>query len=294
MTNASERPPQGIIVPLATPLTADEELDIDGLARLIEHVIVGGVHGIFILGTSGEGPSLAERTKRELIEHTLSIVTERVPVIVGVSDTSLTDAADLAKFAADLGATAVAATPPFYFPLEQPAVISWFQQLSARQPLPLLLYNFPGLAKTNIEPETAQRLMDEEDIVGIKDSSGDLEYFARLCELGRQRPDWSTYIGPEEKLAEALALGATGGVCGGANVRPRLFVDWYEAARQQDQERVLSLGAEVSSQAQRLYGKGDCQGVIQGLKRALSEMEICGQDLAHPLQVADRAAAVTK
>lgn len=281
--NELNLPLTGIIPPLVTPL-AGNRLDIAGLDRLIEHVLSGRVHGLFILGTSGEGPSLSESLKRDLIERTLNTVAERVPVVVGISDTSLDDSAALGQFAAEHGAAAVAATAPFYFPLEQAAIGAWFERLAGELPLPLLLYNFPMLTKVVIEPDTVEALMDNPGIVGIKDSSGDLEYFARLCELARRRSDWSVFMGPEGKLVEAVQLGAGGGICGGANVYPRLFVELFDAARRRDTACIAELRNAVASVAEELYGEPlTCESVIVGLKRALSSRRICSPDTSLPL-----------
>src|ERR1700744_6220445 len=110
-------PLTGIIPPMITPLRGRDELDVAGLERLIEHILGGGVHGLFILGSTGEGPSLSERLKRELIERSAKIVDHRVPLLVGISDTSLADSIALAKHAAEAGADAVVCTSPFYFPI---------------------------------------------------------------------------------------------------------------------------------------------------------------------------------
>ena len=283
-THKSTPPPLGgIIAPLITPLSADR-LDTAGLERLVEHVLSGGVGGLFILGTSGEGPSLGHTLKRELIQRTAALVQRRVPVIVGISSTSLDDSVSIARFAADCGLAAVASTPPFYYPLGQAAVADWFEQLADRVPLPLLLYNYPAMTKIEIQPDTVRRLMDHPGIVGIKDSSGDLAYFRSLCELSGSRTDWSIFMGPEEKLLEAVRLGAGGGICAGANVFPRLFVELFDAAVERDDSRVAELQREVARVADELYTpERDCAGVIRGLKRALAKRGICAADVALPL-----------
>ena len=97
-------------------------------------------------------------------------------------------------------------------------------------PLPVTLYNMPSLTRTSFELATVRRLLDEPSIVGMKDSSGDLAYFEKVRELSRERDDWSLLVGQEHLLAQALERGADGGVCGGANVWPQLFVQIYEAA----------------------------------------------------------------
>src|SRR5690554_620321 len=113
------QPFRGIITPMVTPLLDNDKLDDDGLCRLIEHLVKGGIHGLFILGTTGEGTSLSYSMRRALIGLTLRQVKGRIPVFVGISDTSLVESLDLAKIAAEAGAAAVVATPPFYFGMGQ-------------------------------------------------------------------------------------------------------------------------------------------------------------------------------
>src|SRR6056297_339799 len=126
----------GIIPPMITPLTERDTLDVDGLERLVDRLIDGGVSGIFALGTTGEAPSLSYRLRREVVERTCKIVDGRVPVLVGVTDTSLVESANLARRSADLGADAVVTSAPFYFPAGQPELKEYIEQLLPEIPLP--------------------------------------------------------------------------------------------------------------------------------------------------------------
>ena len=220
---------RGIVPPLVTPLAQRDTLDVAGLERLLEHVIDGGVHGVFILGTTGEAPSLSYRLRRELIDRTVGLVRGRIPVLVGVTDTAFVETVSLAQHAADAGADALVLTTPYYFPAGQTELTDYVQQLMPQLPLPVMIYNMPQMTKVWFEIETLRQLSDLEGIVGIKDSSGDLNYFRDVCELKSERPDWSVLIGPEAKLGEAMAAGGDGGVAGGANAIPKVFVQCYEA-----------------------------------------------------------------
>jgi 4-hydroxy-tetrahydrodipicolinate synthase len=201
-----------------------------------------------------------------------------VPVLVGISDTVLADSLALARFSAESGAAAVVAAPPYYFPAGQEPLQRWCRTLVAGLPLPLLLYNMPEMVKVVLEPELVRRLADFPEIVGLKDSGGDLETFAGYSKVVREvRPDWSLLIGPEQMLPQAHALGGHGGVCGGANVHPRLFVDLQAALERGDearaaghQQKVLALG--------RLYDVSTEPGrVIVGVKAAIAALGICGE-----------------
>lgn len=273
----------GIIPPIVTPLRSRDELDVTGLEGLIEHVLAGGVHGIFVLGTTGEAPSLSYRLRRELIERTCRRVAGRVPVLVGITDTAFVEAVHMAQHAAESGAQALVLAPPYYFPNSQPELIEYVQHLAPELPLPLFLYNMPTHTKTIFEVETVRRAMDMPNIVGLKDSSANMVYFHQLIRLLPQRPEWSLLIGPEELLAESVLLGGHGGVCGGANLRPRLYVDLYEAARARDFERAATLHAEVMHVSTTLYRVGrHSSAIIKGLKCALRELGLCDDFMAEP------------
>ncbi|WP_145258504.1 dihydrodipicolinate synthase family protein [Planctomycetes bacterium Pan216] len=273
---------RGIVPPLVTPLAERERLDGEGLGRLLEHVIRGGVAGVFILGTTGEAPSLSYRLRREMIAETLRIVGGRVPVLVGVTDTAFVESVELAKFAAEAGADAAVLTTPYYFPVGQTELLAYVQNITPLIPLPLLLYNMPGMTKVSFAIETLRRLTELPSIVGIKDSGGDLDYFGRLCELKSLRPDWTVLIGPEEFLGEAHCLGGDGGVHGGANVAPRLFVDYHRALVEGDVD-----GAESARERIRHLGEIYAIGKyasrhIKATKSALSLLGICSDLPADP------------
>ena len=198
---------RGIVPPLVTPLTARDTLDEDGLQRLVERVIGGGVSGVFILGTTGEAPSLSYRLRKEVICHVCRVVAGRVPVLVGITDTAFVESIDMAAAADEAGASAVVLATPYYFPAGQTELISYVEHIAREVPLPLMLYNMPSLTKVWFEIDTLRRLSGITTIVGVKDSSGDLDYFARLVGLREQRGDWSIMMGPENLLVDALRLG---------------------------------------------------------------------------------------
>lgn len=278
----AERLFHGIIPPLVSPLCDRDQLDVEGLHRLVEHVISGGVHGIFVLGTTGEAPSLSYRLRREVITRVCGLVAQRVPVQVGITDTSFVESIALARHAAEAGAAAVVLSTPYYFPAGQTELTGYVRNLAPQLPLPLVLYNMPSLTKVWFELETLQRLSSIDSIVGIKDSSGDLDYFGSLISLREFRPDWSIMIGPEAKLPEAMALGGDGGVTGGANVFPKLFVQCYQAAAAGNTEK-LRLLSETINDFQKIYDIGKyASRHIKATKCALSLLGICDDFLAEP------------
>ena len=277
------RPLKGIVPPMVTPLNGRDSLDHYGLSRLVEHLLSGGVSGLFLLGTTGEGPSLHYRLRYELVEKTCELVAGRVPILVGVTDTSLVEAVELAKFSREAGAAAIVAAPPYYFPVEQPLLLTYLQRLADESPLPLFLYNMPSCVKVMLAFETVETLARHSNVVGLKDSSGDMDYFQRALTLRDLRPDWTILMGPEQRMAESVLLGSDGGVTGGANLNPRLFVDLYEAASRREQPTVDRLQAEVIALS-RIYNVGGSgmAPYLCGLKCALELADLCSGQLAEP------------
>jgi len=275
---------QGIIPPMITPLTDRDTLDVAGLERLVERLVEGGVSGIFALGTTGEAPSLSCRLRRELVERTCRLAGGRVPVLVGITDTSLVESARLAQEAAELGAAAVVTSAPYYFPAGPSELREYLEQLLPELPVPLMLYNMPALTKTVFAREVVEWALDQEAIVGLKDSSGDLVYFRKMLRLAAaRRPDWSLLVGPEELLGEVVLLGGHGGVCGGANLHPRLYVDLYEAARAGELARVRELSARVLDLSESLYTIGrHGSAIIKAIKCGLSVLGVCDDFMAAP------------
>jgi len=278
-------PLRGIIPPMATPLLAPDTLDVEGVGRLIEHILTGGVGGLFIMGTTGEGPSLAHRLRRELIEQTCRIVAGRLPVLVGVTDTSLTESLSLASQAADCGAAAIVVAQPCYFPASQADILEYLKRLAAESSLPVFLYNIPSHTKLAFAPETVRAAADVPGIVGLKDSCGDIEKFRQFQAALADKPDFTLLIGPDKLAAPAVAMGAHGAVSGGANLFPKLYVSLYEAALAGDQATVDALQEKVVRIYDTIYhAVQDPSSYVKGLKCALSCMGICGDIMARPLQ----------
>lgn len=273
----------GIVPPMITPLRGRDELDHAGLERLIEHLIAGGVGGLFLLGTTGEGPALGCRIRRELIERTCRQVRRRVPVLVCVTDTSFTESLNVACAAAEAGADALVAAPPFYWPLAQPELDRYFDALAAELPLPLMLYNMPALTKVAIPVATVRRAMDNPKIIGMKDSSGNMGYLHQVLRARSNRTDWPVLVGDEETLAYALQAGANGGVNGGANVFPKLYAEYFQSAAS-NSERLRTLQAMVIRMGD-LYRIGShASSGIKGIKCALSLLGICDDFMAEPFE----------
>lgn len=273
----------GIIPPLVTPLLDNDTLDLEGLERLIEHVVAGGVHGIFILGTTGEAQSLSFSLREEMIRETGRILNGRLPLLVGISDTSLADSVRLSRTAAQHGADAVVSAPPYYYAAAQPELIDFYEALIPELALPIYLYNMPSHTKVSFSPSTLYRLAENEKVLGFKDSSANGTYLQSVIHIMRGRKDFSIFVGPEEMTAEAVLLGASGGVNGGANMFPKLYVDLYNAAKEGNLAKVRELQPKVMQISASIYSKGKYgSSYLKGVKCALSVLGICSDTLALP------------
>ncbi len=274
---------RGIIPPLVTPLLSPDSLDLAGLERLVEHVLGGGVHGLFLLGTTGEGPSLSYRLRRELVDRVCRQVDGRVPVLVGITDTSFVESVQIANHAADAGADALVLSTPYYYPLDPGALVGYVERITAELPRPVVLYSIPSHTKAAFDRETLAGAMEIPNVIGLKDSSADLIHFHHVLRMTGQRPDWTVLMGPEELLAESVLLGGDGGVCGGANLFPRLYVDLFRAADSGDLNAVRQLHQCVLDVAGSIYAVDQRAGsVIRGLKCALACQGICSDTMAEP------------
>jgi 4-hydroxy-tetrahydrodipicolinate synthase len=278
-----KKPLRGIVPPLVTPLLNNDTLDNDGLERLIEHVIPGGVHGIFILGTTGEFASLSYKVRNQLIERTCKIVNGRVPVLAGISDSAFSESLNLARKASDCGADAVVLTPPYYFASGQPELLEYLKRIMVNMPLPLFIYNMPAHTKVVFESETVKAAASIPGIIGMKDSSSDLAYFKEVQYALRDRKDFTFLAGPEEFMSEFVLTGGHGGVNGGANMFPKLYVNLYNASVNRDFDTIFALQQKVMQISTTIYKVGHhTSSYLKGLKCALSVMGICNDFMAEP------------
>jgi 2-dehydro-3-deoxy-D-pentonate aldolase len=277
-------PLSGIIPPLVTPLLDNNTLDVAGLERLIDHVLKGGVHGLFILGTTGEATSLNYSLRKELIKRTSEIVNHRIPVVVGITDTSLHGSLEIAEYAKHEELDGVVIAPPYYVPISQEEMREYLENLAPRLPLPFLMYDMPSCTKMHMSVETIIKAK-ELGAIGIKDSSGDMSYLFSLIQAFKGSPEFSIIAGTELFLPDTILQGGHGAVAGGANLFPRLFVDLYDAAVARDLEKVALLREKVMMIDITIFSVGKHKSrIIKGIKCGLSVMGICNDYVALPLR----------
>src|SRR5437660_1111125 len=165
----------GIIPPVATPMQANEDLDLPRLKWFIDHLINSGVHGIFVLGTNSEFYALDEREKQEVIATAVAHVNKRVPVYAGTGAETTREVVRLTKMAEREGVRGVSVITPYFIKPTQAELLDHFRRVAESTALNVVLYNNPSTcAGLSIDPETVARLAEVPNIIGIKDSSGDL------------------------------------------------------------------------------------------------------------------------
>lgn len=263
---------RGETPPLVTPFDAEGDVDHDALASVVTHVESGGVDGLFPCGTTGEFASLTAEEQAAVIE-TVVDASDDLPVIAGVSATAVDDAVARAHAAADAGADAAVLTPPYFHTGDPAGVEAFFAAVADRSPLPIVLYNIPDNVGTCLGPSTVSSLADRPDVLGIKDSSGDLDY---TLDLLRATPeDFLVLQGWDTLLLPGLRTGLDGGVNALANVVPEVFavlLDEPESRR----------GRRASDAITELFDVCEEFGFAPTVKTALARRDVIGTDTIRP------------
>ncbi|MGH2460089.1 MAG: dihydrodipicolinate synthase family protein [Chloroflexota bacterium] len=247
-------PLRGIIPPVCTPLNEDYSVDAASLARLLRFMLAGGVHGVFMLGSSSESLFLTDDQRDVVMETAVETVAGQVPVLAGVFDVTTSLAIEHARAARRAGVDGLVLTAPFYATFSQEEIVGHFRAVRDAVDLPILAYDIPSTVHVKLTRDTVARLAHEGLIAGIKDSSGDDANFRGVILATRDLPDFATFTGSELVVDAALLFGASGSVPGLANVDPAGYVRLYDAARagdwetaRREQERLYQLFSIVYS-----------------------------------------------
>ncbi|MBI2803747.1 MAG: 4-hydroxy-tetrahydrodipicolinate synthase [Planctomycetes bacterium] len=225
---------EGIIPPVATPMKDNEDLDLPRLKWFLDHLITSGVHGIFVLGTNSEFYALDEREKQEVIATAVEHVRGRVPVYAGTGAETTREAVRLTKMAEKEGADGVSVITPYFVLPNQQEIFDHYRRIAEATKLPVVLYNNPATCGgVKIDVDTVARLAAIPNILGVKDSSGDLQ---NTIEYLRVVPDrFSVMMGRDTLIFSALVYGARGAVPATGNIAPKLLVEIYEKFVRGDQ-----------------------------------------------------------
>jgi 4-hydroxy-tetrahydrodipicolinate synthase len=268
---------EGVVVPLATPLTRDRAPDLAAVGRLISHVLQAGVHGIFANGSMGAFALMRDAKQCAVVEAAAAHVAGRVPVLAGVSDTGLDRVLEKIRHFAGLGVDAFVATPPFYYLCEQDELLRFFLALADAAPKPLILYDNPRLAKNPLAVETIVRLAQHPNIRGIKISHTDVLAWQELLRGPIDRGRFALISGAGRMTSLALQLGFDGITEGLHNIVPSLAVNLFAAQKAGN----FVEGDCIQRRINRCFGVFEVAGGWRGLEVSLQALGIA--DFAAPV-----------
>ncbi|MER5750052.1 dihydrodipicolinate synthase family protein [Streptomyces sp. NPDC002088] len=244
-------PLTGVVPPVCTPLTPDREVDVPSLLRLVDHLVEGGVHGLFVLGSTSEAAYLTDRQRRLVVEAVVAHAAGRLPVLAGAIDMTTPRVLDHVRSVTEAGADGVVVTAPFYTRTHPAEIDRHYRLVAAASPVPVVAYDLPSAVHTKLPADLVLQLAADGVLAGLKDSSGDLAAFREVVTGARAHPGitgFGVLTGSELIVDSALALGADGAVPGLANVDPHGYVrldrlcrggEWSPARA--EQERLCGL-----------------------------------------------------
>ncbi len=288
---------RGLVPPVITPLTADREVDTASLERLVDHLVAGGVDGLFALGSSGETVLLTDRQRDTVLEVVVKTAAGAVPVMAGAIEPATSRTIERARAAERLGAQAVVTTAPFYVIVGPTEVERHFRAVHDAVDIPLFAYDIPVCVHTKLTTDLVVRFAGDGVIAGIKDSSGDDIGFRQLLVALREAglDGFGAFTGHELMVDSILLAGATGSVPGLANVDPAGYARLHAAvakgdaaAARAEQERLIRLfrivdAADPATSAGMTRGAGS-------FKTALRELGVIASNaISLPLRPLDEA-----
>lgn len=278
--------PKGIIPPLATPLHANEDLNLALLPGWLDLQLAAGLHAVFVLGTNSECYAFSREEKHAVIATAVQHVAGRVPVLAGTGAETTREAIELTRLAEREGAQAAAVITPYFIQPTQGELFEHYRRLSEASPLPLVLYSNPAHTHVALAADTVARLAELKNIVGIKDSSGDLQLtleYLRLCP-----PGFAVLQGRDTLIYSSLEFGAAGAVPATGNVAPRLCVELFEAFHRGD--RPAAKAAQLKLNPIRLaLGLTTAPGGVKAMLRLLgTDLGPCRGPVGEPSAAALR------
>jgi 4-hydroxy-tetrahydrodipicolinate synthase len=273
----NQKRPAGIICPIATPLNADETLDESALRTLLGRII-DDIDGVLVLGTTGEFALLKSDVARRTVEVTVEQVNGRKPIFAGVGDTGTRRVLEKLDFVADVGIDYAVVCSPYYYQVnDERVLLHHFEAVADKSQIPLLIYNIPQNTHINIPPKVIRSLSAHPNIVGLKDSWGDIRQFQEYLRF--KGDSFSVFMGPEQLAAAALWLGADGIVSTLANFVPIWLQQLMQEVQDGKHQQALITQSKVSHLA-RIFEHGEVSSVI---KVVLHYLGVCSERVASPL-----------
>ena len=230
---------EGIIPAMLTPFTRNGDLDLNGLKKNVDFLIENGVSQIMCLGSTGEAATLTREECVKLTEATVKAANGRVPVMAGTGTTSTREVIERSKEAKSAGADSAMIVTPFYEIPNQEGLYKHYATIAEAVDIPICLYNIPPHTQVEIAPETLEKLAEIDNIVALKDSSGNLSYFAEV--MRRVSDKMAILTGGDDITMPCFALGCHGAILALANIAPRMTVDIFQAVQQKEREKALDI-----------------------------------------------------
>jgi len=269
---------KGVYPALVTPLTPDEKVDKAGMKKVTRYCLDGGVHGLVVMGSTGEFPAMTDAMRSDAIDSVLEEAAGKVPVLIGCGEPGTARTIAQVKHAATTKADGVLVAVPYYFPMDQAALIRHYTMVADASALPVVMYNFPQLTKSPMTPDTMAKLAAHPNIIGVKDSAGDYWGSQRFIHVTADA-DFAVMLGNPALGLGTYPLGAKGGIFAGCSLAPKLCADVYNAYMKGDMPAAIELQKKASL-IPLIATFGNNAAVI---KFGLNKMGICGTTVTAPL-----------
>ncbi|ADQ14028.1 dihydrodipicolinate synthase family protein [Halanaerobium hydrogeniformans] len=250
---------KGIIPPMITPLNKDFKIDRKSTEKLVDYLIDGGIHTLFILGTTGEGPLISKAEQFKLAKFVVEYTEGRVPVIAGVSAPSSLEVLKNIENLNESGLDGYVSTLPFYDKTNLKEEIKHFEILAAESELPIIIYDIPVKVGQRLSEKALENLVEVDNIIGLKDSSSNLRNFRERVEKFRHKKDFSFALGHSDMIDISIYLGADGVVPSDVHLFPELCVEIYNNAQKEDWIKARKLQSELNKKRIELYNSFPAQ-----------------------------------
>ncbi len=267
---------EGVYTALVTPFR-DGAVDEAALRELVERQIAAGVDGLVPCGSTGESATLSHAEHCRVVEVVVEAAAGRVPVLAGAGSNSTAEATELTRRAKQAGATAALLISPYYNKPTQEGIVAHYAAIARQTDFPLVVYNIPGRTASNILPATLARLAGLEQVVGVKESCGDLGQISEV--IARCPDDFAVLSGDDVLTLPLLAIGARGVISTSSNVAPAEMVELVRAARRGDWTRARDLHYQLLP----LFGALFCEANPIPVKAAAAMLGLCGEEIRLPL-----------
>ncbi|CAB5502359.1 4-hydroxy-tetrahydrodipicolinate synthase [Bathymodiolus thermophilus thioautotrophic gill symbiont] len=272
-----EHPLTGAMVALITPMFADGSIDFDALADLIEFHIENGTKAIVSMGTTGESATLNQIEHIKVMQKTIDIAKGRIAIIAGTGANSTAEAIELTQAAKDMGADACLLVTPYYNKPTQEGLYQHYKAIAEAVDIDQILYNVPGRTAVDLSVETTVRLSEVDNIIGIKDATGDLKIAQAL--IDHCPADFLLYSGDDATAVEFILMGGHGGISVTSNIAPKELSNAYQAAFEGDEKMAQEIDANLHNLHQHLFIESNPIPV----KWAMYKMGKCGSGIRLPL-----------